>query len=604
MADKAPVVQPTVKDLSVLKGGGNVGAVMILAYTQKGEVATPVLVRSFIDFTRKRGELVDKSISTGSLEIKRALDGGAPVYVSRIGHYTDPTDDSTLTGDKAVAAVGGAAVTAYAIGAANVAPTNTFVHTGVDVLLKFPPGSTFTVTGSTGNDGTYTVKSVVFSTNTTIETVEDIADATADGDMNASDNVTSYESKHIGPGYNGNVVSHLAPASGTANVFDIAIDVPLHDELREVFRDFPETPGAQDILDFNAFSKEANMLVVEGVIDLGNSTFAQGAQVYGDIVDADWIGDLNEQTGIFAFIVVDDGIAIAIPEKTENAIDLSISSYAALNWIRGYIKSPVGLSSSAAKDYRKAEGVYTAGTAIDDHRTTMWAGGVKLNNADTNFEVFDIGGIGDALAKKSQVYQEGRPWFSPSGVQPTDFRGVIADSIGVAFNHGNPTLIDDWTALTQAGVATIVPKKVLGVTRATLWGDSTLQLAATLLQSENVSELVLYFRRRALDILEGGMFDPLDTDLWKSLYNRMRSEVFAELVAGRALRGGEGVGWTWQGDQFVEDIADAQLNTAETLDKGEYYCEAFLKPIRATNFIGFGINIVGTDVDITVLPTT
>ena len=45
----------------------------------------------------------------------------------------------------------------------------------------FPVGSTFKVTGSSGNDGRWTVKSVVESGTTVIETEEDITDAIADG---------------------------------------------------------------------------------------------------------------------------------------------------------------------------------------------------------------------------------------------------------------------------------------------------------------------------------------------------------------------------------------------------------------------------------------
>lgn len=53
-----------------------------------------------------------------------------------------------------------------------------------DHTLAFPVGSTFKVTGSTGNDGRWTVSAVVFTGgNTRITVDEDIADATADGDI-------------------------------------------------------------------------------------------------------------------------------------------------------------------------------------------------------------------------------------------------------------------------------------------------------------------------------------------------------------------------------------------------------------------------------------
>jgi hypothetical protein len=49
----------------------------------------------------------------------------------------------------------------------------------------FPTGSTFTVSGSTGNDGTYTVVSATFGTSTDVVVVEAIPDATVDGSITA-----------------------------------------------------------------------------------------------------------------------------------------------------------------------------------------------------------------------------------------------------------------------------------------------------------------------------------------------------------------------------------------------------------------------------------
>lgn len=52
-----------------------------------------------------------------------------------------------------------------------------------DLTAEFPAGTPFTVVGSTGNDGSYTVASVAFGAATviTIEADQTLADATADG---------------------------------------------------------------------------------------------------------------------------------------------------------------------------------------------------------------------------------------------------------------------------------------------------------------------------------------------------------------------------------------------------------------------------------------
>lgn len=593
---KAPIVDVLIKDESVLKGAGLIGAVMVQLYTLKGAVATPLLVTSWIDFTRKFGEMVDKATSIGTLEIKKALDGGAPLYIGRAGHYTDPTDKATLTGTKADAVISGVATTAYAIDGVTAALGGPFVHNGVDVTAAFPKGSVFAVTGSTGNDGNYTVVSSVFSTNTTITVVETVPNAVADGNMDASTNNAFFEAFAIGTGYNGNIVTISAPASGLADVFDITVDVLLHDELQEVTLDFPKAPTATDINNFNAGSKEVVLISTGTEIEAGTDTFANGDQPYAAIVDADWVGDNNAQTGIYAFNVVTDAIALAVPEKAEDTIDLAVSNYTKNNWYKAIIRVPIGLSSTVTIDYRDKTGAYAGGTILDDWRTDLIAGGAVYNDADTQSEDTDTSGIGGVIAAYSKKHQDGIPWFSHAGKS----RGVLAGAKDVVVNHGTPANIDNWALMTGKGINAIVPKSILGVDRPTYWGNRTLQKALTLLQASNIADLVLFLRRELLDILEDGMFDPLDTDLWKSLYNKAKTDVLNPAADGRGLRGGEGEGWVWQGDQFVNDVADAVINTPSGLDNGEYKVKLFIKPIRATEFIELTITIKDSGADISI----
>lgn len=82
----------------------------------------------------------------------------------------------------------------YAITAAAVAATNKFTIAG-NFVSEFPVGKQFRVDGSTGNDGAYTVKSVVLESGSTeIITEEDVADATADGAIVSKTAVTATDS--------------------------------------------------------------------------------------------------------------------------------------------------------------------------------------------------------------------------------------------------------------------------------------------------------------------------------------------------------------------------------------------------------------------------
>lgn len=84
--------------------------------------------------------------------------------------YRDTSPITTVDGFKS-------AITAVVIG------TDTLTIAG-DHTPAFPVGSTFKITGSTGNDGRWTVASATFTGgNTEIVTVEDVTDATVDGDI-------------------------------------------------------------------------------------------------------------------------------------------------------------------------------------------------------------------------------------------------------------------------------------------------------------------------------------------------------------------------------------------------------------------------------------
>lgn len=95
--------------------------------------------------------------------------------------YAPSTDKTTIT----VAAVAdgtddGEISLVYQAVAAVSAVNNTFGLTG-DFLTTYPVGRQFTVSGSTGNDGDYTVTAVSLAAGVTTITVASVADATVDG---------------------------------------------------------------------------------------------------------------------------------------------------------------------------------------------------------------------------------------------------------------------------------------------------------------------------------------------------------------------------------------------------------------------------------------
>lgn len=89
-----------ITDASLLSNTGSKGLCCVLGVTERGPLSTPVLISSWFEYQRTFGGLLDTSLFP--LLCKRALDGGATLYISRVAHYTDITIVSTLTGAKAV----------------------------------------------------------------------------------------------------------------------------------------------------------------------------------------------------------------------------------------------------------------------------------------------------------------------------------------------------------------------------------------------------------------------------------------------------------------------------------------------------------------------
>lgn len=101
-------------DKSITTIAGLKGITAVAGITERGVLGTPRVIRSWVEYTRYYGGLMTDSLFP--LYCKRALDRGATLEISRVAHYADLADPTTVVGDKAVVALanGGATVNAKA----------------------------------------------------------------------------------------------------------------------------------------------------------------------------------------------------------------------------------------------------------------------------------------------------------------------------------------------------------------------------------------------------------------------------------------------------------------------------------------------------------
>lgn len=505
----AAKVQVDVVNLSSIIKAELKGIVCVTGPTEIGIVGKPEFVGSYIEYTRKFGGLLTDTLFPELC--KRALDAGASLIVSRLGHYTDPTDKTTLVGTKA---------------------TDTLTVVADDVV---------------------------------------------------------FTAKEVGAGYNGITVTIAAAASGNAGKVDISILSPTNPSEPEVIADFSAAPTADEIANFNLRNSFVDLISYTTAIPVGVATLANGVEDRSLIVTADYIGDAAQLNGIHAFDNTVEATRIACPGVTDPALDIALVAYVETRKdMRAILSTPIGLNADGILDYREGTGAYSH-TAINSWYASMYTGGLNVTSPINGLPK-NIHEVGDVLGLKATKDTRQGEWFSTGGPK----RGQIKNALGVVYNLGSPYLQANFDRVDNRGVNAVIEHPTYGVV---VWGNGTLTKEDTLLKHENIAELVVYMRRAIKPIYESELFEPNDPVTWRSLYRKIKSLVLQPLADNRALIGGEGVGYLYQGDQDVDNVTQATLNKSVDIDAGRYRVRIFFKAVPAMKYVGVELILTNSGVE-------
>lgn len=167
---------------------------------------------------------------------------------------------------------------------------------------------------------------------------------------------------------------------------------------------------------------------------------------------------------------------------------------------------------------------------------------------------------GDVAGLCLQTTETSEPWFSPAGFQ----RGNLRNAIKLAYTP-NKTQRD---RLYSARVNPIVSFPGQGVV---LYGDKTAQGFASAFDRINVRRLFLTIERVISGAAKAQLFEQNDES---------QRALFLNIVEPylRDVQGRRGVT-----DFLVK--CDTQNNPPESVDRGEFYAEIFVKPTRTINYI-------------------
>jgi hypothetical protein len=582
----SPSINVTVKDASNLQASARDGIGLIQIPTQRGEHANPVLITSELDFFRKLGghhAIGQSDLATMAILMARQ---GLPLYVSRIGHYTDITDKSTLVGCKASGQQAGASVTEAITG--GDAGTKKFIISNIANAEGFiVPGVKIVISGSTGNDGVYTVTDFRPGVGPGVFVCEPIPSAIFDGDMEYYTENFVIRAGNVGTGYNGSTATIQNAASGNLDNCDIIIrlkDSP--DDYDYIYQDVPRNATQAQLDAISGNFQQAGGFIKIGALDLTNEEITlTGGDEDLTLIDAtDYTGDLGEGTGLHSFDSIEDGFRLVnlVPLA---AIDTAYTAYAELRKdIRVETGVPLGANASGIEAYLDANPLNSSAVSVNV------CDGWIIDPRDTAKEL-RVPGVLNAFMCKLKKDGSGKYWFSAG---QTDYRNSGLKFTRLGYDIASPANKPDYDTLYAKGANAGVSKQ--NNNYVYFGGRSSLLDLTKLSKSETIADLLVYIGRELKKTASPVHFQPNDPISWRQLYSLASAWIKSVLVAGRAIYGPENTEWFWIGDQNADFLADAVYNSQNDLLQGKYKAQFIFKPIDAMKEITLFVTATNSNI--------
>ena len=505
-----PRVIVTETDLSQYVDTMLKGISCVAGVTEKGVIGEPQLISSELQYDRIfGGELKNSDFP---LLVKRALSYGAVLWVSRVAHYEDITDKSTLTAKKA----------AVDLKNRHSTPAN---------ALKIKASSE----GEWGN-------------NLTIE----IAESSLDPDSLFS--IKVYDS-----------------GEEAESFLDLSMETDSDDYVEKIKSSYIEIQDVSTLID-RKIARPA----------LGTFALA-GGEDGGVIVDADYIGSATNSTGIHAFDDITDAIQLAVPGVSSPAVITAALGYCENRGDLLFVtETPFDLTPQEAVNFRLGTGVYTHAPFVSNYGA-MYYPKIKIYDVVKQKERY-VSPVGDVLGVMAVNDYSANESYVPAGSR----RGRLLNALGVDVNVGGRGRLGEGNYLCENQIN---PVCVFEDTGSVVWGAQTLQRQASLLREVNVRRMLIIIKKTVAAYARAYLHQPNDPRTWREFYRGLEPK-FREWKSQR---------WFYDYrifcDQNAETIDDAKLNTPESIQRGEFKCQIFMKPVVGIKWIMIDAAITRLDAD-------
>jgi len=488
------------------------GISCVIGITEKGPIGKPQLISSEMQFERVFGG--ELKTSDFPLLAKRALSYGAVLWVSRIAHYRDITDKTTLTAVKA---------------AVNLKDRQ---ETSADTL-KIKASSE----GAWGNN-----LSVEIS-------------------VNKIDPASLFDLKVFSSG------------EEIERFEDLSMDSSSENYAEKIKSSYIEIQDVSLLADRNLARPAL------GVYQLANGT--DGV----NITDADFIGSATNSTGFHSFDDINDAVQLAAPGVSSPAVITAGLAYCETRGDLLFVsETPFDLTPQEAVDFRLGSGVYNHSPFVSNYGA-MYYPKLKIYDVSRQKERY-ISPVGDVLGVMAVNDYSANESYVPAGIR----RGRILNALGVDVNVGARGRLGDGNYLSENQINPVCVFEDAG---SVVWGAQTLQRQASLLREVNVRRMLIIIKKTVAAYARAYIHQPNDPRTWREFYRGLEPK-FREWKAAR---------WFYDYrifcDQNAETIDEAKLNTPESIQRGEFKCQIFLKPVVGIKWIMIDAAITRLDADFT-----
>lgn len=557
--------------------------------------------------------------------IKRALDRGAKLYITRAGHYTDPSDATTLAFTKSSTTLQdrGSSYAYKTLGSTNKAKfTSRLQGTDGNAITVAQDGNgnsqTFgisvsdtdiVITLETNGDGVVqtTVSEMVDAVNAHVLAKTLVyAEVIANG-SSAAENVSETSLTGGGAGTNtakisaksegdwsagGRLAFLISTSSADSDRFNLAVSYSRQPDLAKTYKDLSMNPEderyAPTILAGDELIEFEDLAEGTGSSDWGarcprnsaggtEESFAtSGAADQGTITDEDYIGDSGAKTGLHIFDSNDDIMRLAVPASTSHDVWVGGVGIAANREDFVFVHSaPANLTAAQAADWAERRGDYSGGTAQYSAYAFLGFGGLWVPHPAKKKIL--ISATADIIGAHAYSHQQ-HEYKAKAGLN----RGFIPNVLEIYDNIGSQGRRTDAELLADAHVN---PIAAFSNEPACLWDELTRQKTTSRMMYLHTVDLLLTFKKACNKFYRVDLFEPHLPKTWRLFYQQIKP--WLDSVAAKdGLEGGEGVGYEIRCDQDASNPDDAVLNTSDKRENGEFVAQIFIKETNAIRTIG------------------